>query len=272
MSNVRRLPGPIADLWDWQRHGVCRGRDSAQFFHPDGERGSSRDRRESRGQGGVRRAARSGPSAPRTPWPPGSRTASGAASPRPSGCGCCASAGRTSPIRPSTGHPRSTSRRLEARLGPATGPAPRPPRGHRRRRRSARREPATPLVPLSRQRLRARCVRAHVHGDADRVPAGGAVGCRRRRSSVCVSPALSVARTWSVCRPGVAVPRQRPLPPGVDRTTVAASVACCHGPPSTRTSTLAMPAVLRPGDAGDRSRPGGEPCAGARACRSATRS
>ena len=42
MSNVRRLPGPIVDLWDWQRLGACRGRDSAQFFHPDGERGSSR--------------------------------------------------------------------------------------------------------------------------------------------------------------------------------------------------------------------------------------
>jgi WhiB family redox-sensing transcriptional regulator len=48
MSNVRRLPGPIADIWDWQRLGACRGRDSAQFFHPDGERGSSRSRREAR--------------------------------------------------------------------------------------------------------------------------------------------------------------------------------------------------------------------------------
>lgn len=48
MSNVRRLPGPIVDLWEWQRLGACRGRDSAQFFHPDGERGSSRNRREAR--------------------------------------------------------------------------------------------------------------------------------------------------------------------------------------------------------------------------------
>lgn len=48
MSNVRRLPGPIADIWDWQRLGACRGRDSAQFFHPDGERGASRNRREAR--------------------------------------------------------------------------------------------------------------------------------------------------------------------------------------------------------------------------------
>jgi len=46
MANVRRLPGPIADVWDWQLMGLCRGRDSAQFFHPDGERGSSRNRRE----------------------------------------------------------------------------------------------------------------------------------------------------------------------------------------------------------------------------------
>jgi WhiB family transcriptional regulator, redox-sensing transcriptional regulator len=46
MANVRRLPGPIADVWDWQMEGLCRGRDSAQFFHPDGERGSSRSRRE----------------------------------------------------------------------------------------------------------------------------------------------------------------------------------------------------------------------------------
>jgi WhiB family redox-sensing transcriptional regulator len=33
-------------VWEWQRRGACRGRDSAQFFHPDGERGSSRIRRE----------------------------------------------------------------------------------------------------------------------------------------------------------------------------------------------------------------------------------
>jgi WhiB family redox-sensing transcriptional regulator len=46
MANVRRLPGPVADVWDWQLLGACRGKDSAQFFHPDGERGSSRNRRE----------------------------------------------------------------------------------------------------------------------------------------------------------------------------------------------------------------------------------
>ena len=46
MTNVTRLPGPVADVWDWQRLGLCRGRGSAQFFHPDGERGASRGRRE----------------------------------------------------------------------------------------------------------------------------------------------------------------------------------------------------------------------------------
>ena len=46
MSNLSRLPGPSADVWDWQRRGACRGHDSAQFFHPDGERGASRLRRE----------------------------------------------------------------------------------------------------------------------------------------------------------------------------------------------------------------------------------
>jgi WhiB family redox-sensing transcriptional regulator len=46
MTNVARLPGPIADVWDWQRLGACRGQDSARFFHPDGERGASRGRRE----------------------------------------------------------------------------------------------------------------------------------------------------------------------------------------------------------------------------------
>jgi WhiB family redox-sensing transcriptional regulator len=46
MPNVSRLPGPTAEIWDWQRLGACRGRDSAQFFHPDGERGASRLRRE----------------------------------------------------------------------------------------------------------------------------------------------------------------------------------------------------------------------------------
>lgn len=48
MADTRRLPGPNADIWDWQREGACRGMDSASFFHPDGERGPARMRREIR--------------------------------------------------------------------------------------------------------------------------------------------------------------------------------------------------------------------------------
>ncbi|TQS46415.1 WhiB family transcriptional regulator [Cryptosporangium phraense] len=47
MADVRRLPGPNTDVWDWQLEGSCRGLDSALFFHPDNERGPSRARRES---------------------------------------------------------------------------------------------------------------------------------------------------------------------------------------------------------------------------------
>ena len=48
MADVRRLPGPNADVWDWQLHAACRGMDSAFFFHPDGERGPARASRERR--------------------------------------------------------------------------------------------------------------------------------------------------------------------------------------------------------------------------------
>ena len=124
MSNVSRLPGPSADVWDWQRNGACRGRDSAQFFHPDGERGASRLRREIAAKA-VCRSARSGPNAPHMPSPPGSPTESGAASPRPSGYDCSPPAGRTSPTGYGAG---STCGRLEARLGlrTRTRAAPRP--------------------------------------------------------------------------------------------------------------------------------------------------
>ena len=48
MTDVRRLPGPNADVWDWQLHAACRGMDSAFFFHPEGERGPARAHRERR--------------------------------------------------------------------------------------------------------------------------------------------------------------------------------------------------------------------------------
>lgn len=46
MANLSRLPGPNADFWDWQMLAACRGMDSDVFFHPDGQRGSARTRRE----------------------------------------------------------------------------------------------------------------------------------------------------------------------------------------------------------------------------------
>ena len=48
MADIRRLPGPNADIWDWQMKGSCRGVDSSFFFHPDGERGPARAQREDR--------------------------------------------------------------------------------------------------------------------------------------------------------------------------------------------------------------------------------
>jgi WhiB family transcriptional regulator, redox-sensing transcriptional regulator len=46
MSELRRLPGPVAATWEWQVHGLCRDMDVEAFYHPDGERGPARARRE----------------------------------------------------------------------------------------------------------------------------------------------------------------------------------------------------------------------------------
>ena len=51
MPQPQQLPGPNADIWDWQIAGLCRGVDSAMFFHPDGERGRARAQREMRANG-----------------------------------------------------------------------------------------------------------------------------------------------------------------------------------------------------------------------------
>ena len=48
MADIRRLPVPVAETWDWQMRGACRGMDSAFFFHPEGERGPARANREER--------------------------------------------------------------------------------------------------------------------------------------------------------------------------------------------------------------------------------
>lgn len=46
MAEISRLPGPNADLWDWQLLGACRGADPDLFFHPEGERGPARRNRD----------------------------------------------------------------------------------------------------------------------------------------------------------------------------------------------------------------------------------
>jgi WhiB family transcriptional regulator, redox-sensing transcriptional regulator len=46
MTDVRRLPGPGAEKWEWQLHGACRGENTELFFHPEGERGPARAARE----------------------------------------------------------------------------------------------------------------------------------------------------------------------------------------------------------------------------------
>ena len=46
MADISRLPGPNADIWDWQMIGLCRGEDPNIFFHPAGERGPARANRE----------------------------------------------------------------------------------------------------------------------------------------------------------------------------------------------------------------------------------
>jgi WhiB family transcriptional regulator, redox-sensing transcriptional regulator len=46
MSDLSRLPGPVAKHWEWQQFAACAGLGTAAFFHPDGERGQSRAGRE----------------------------------------------------------------------------------------------------------------------------------------------------------------------------------------------------------------------------------
>ena len=46
MAEISRLPGPVADMWEWQLQGSCREADPTLFFHPEGERGPARRNRD----------------------------------------------------------------------------------------------------------------------------------------------------------------------------------------------------------------------------------
>jgi WhiB family redox-sensing transcriptional regulator len=55
MPELSRLPKPVTESWDWQLSGLCRGMDSACFFHTPNERGSARDQREAAAKAICRR-------------------------------------------------------------------------------------------------------------------------------------------------------------------------------------------------------------------------
>ena len=46
MVNIKRLPMPIMESYDWQYEGACRQVDPDAFFSPEAERGMRRQRRE----------------------------------------------------------------------------------------------------------------------------------------------------------------------------------------------------------------------------------
>jgi WhiB family redox-sensing transcriptional regulator len=46
MTDVTRLPAPVAAAYEWQLLGACRGADASLFFLPEAERGGRKRRRE----------------------------------------------------------------------------------------------------------------------------------------------------------------------------------------------------------------------------------
>lgn len=46
MVNVKRLPLPLIEVYEWQYDGACMGVNPDMFFSPEAERGAKRDRRE----------------------------------------------------------------------------------------------------------------------------------------------------------------------------------------------------------------------------------
>jgi hypothetical protein len=58
MAETSRLPVPGTDAWDWQLRASCRNENSSYFFHPAGERGLKKARRDARAKGGLSREDR----------------------------------------------------------------------------------------------------------------------------------------------------------------------------------------------------------------------
>lgn len=46
MANLKRLPMPLLDIYEWQDKALCRTSDPGPFFEPDAERGLRKKRRE----------------------------------------------------------------------------------------------------------------------------------------------------------------------------------------------------------------------------------
>lgn len=46
MAELSRLPVAVTEIWEWQLQGACREADPRLFFHPEGERGPARRKRD----------------------------------------------------------------------------------------------------------------------------------------------------------------------------------------------------------------------------------
>ena len=46
MAELSRLPVAVTEVWEWQLEGACREADPRLFFHPEGERGPARHKRD----------------------------------------------------------------------------------------------------------------------------------------------------------------------------------------------------------------------------------
>ena len=46
MAELSRLPVAVTEVWEWQLEGACREADPRLFFHPEGERGPARRKRD----------------------------------------------------------------------------------------------------------------------------------------------------------------------------------------------------------------------------------